>query len=227
MAYRPKHAYSSADLVSAISLAQASWAKSQTLNALQEDGFSYQMPWWYYKGGIFIPPEPQDLRTQVLAELHDTPYQGHKGVKRTIEAAKQHGINWKGMQAAIEKFISTCAACQRAKPYPTKNQGIMVSLPVASGPWAQITIDFITQLPSTLNGYTAILVVVDKFSKFTVLIPCTTTLTAEDCARLLHDHIFCMFGWPVDIVSDRDELFTSKFWVTFMSLQGTQLSTAY
>ena len=124
LAYRPKQGRSSADLVSAVASAQASWAKTQSLNVLQEDGFSYQTPWWYYKGGIFIPPEPQDLRTQVLAELHDTPYQGHKGVKRTIQAAKQHGINWKGMQAAIENSFPHVLHVRGQNPTQPKIRGL-------------------------------------------------------------------------------------------------------
>jgi len=229
-AYRPKHGSSSVDLVSALRDAQASWAQAlqKPLNALQEDGYSYQTPWWYYKGALFVPPEPQ-VRRLILTELHDTPYQGHKGVARTVKAAGQIGVNWPGMVPDIKAFVNTCASCQRAKPYPHKNAGVMVSHPVAEGPWSVITIDFITQLPSTMRGHDAILVVVDKFSKYTILIPCTPHLTAIGCAQLLHDHVFCVHGWPRDIVSDRDVLFTSGFWQTFMSLQGTNLamSTAF
>jgi len=103
------------------------------------------------------------------------------------------------------------------------------SIEIPGGPWSVITVDFITQLPITASKYDAIMVVVDKFSKYVVLIPCTTKLNAEHCARLMHDNIFCSYGWPEKIISDRDKLFTSKFWKTYMSLSGTQLglSTAY
>ena len=50
--------------------------------------------------------------------------------------------------------------------------------------------DFIMQLPETDNGHTALLVVVDKLSKMTHLIPTTTQVTGEETARLYVDHVF-------------------------------------
>lgn len=217
----------SEDLVSAIREAQTAWHCSVPAGMdLQEQGYKYQEPYWFWKDKIFIP---SSVRQSVLMELHDTPYQGHKGIDRTLQSAAQLNISWQGIRKDVAHFVRTCASCQRAKPYPHKNQGQMVSIPVASAPWALMTADFITELPQTVNGHSAILVVVDKFSKYVILIPCSTKLTAEQCARLMHDHVFCMFGWPEGIISDRDKLFTSQFWKTFMSLQGTQLklSTAY
>ena len=53
---------------------------------------------------------------------------------------------------------------------------------------------------------------VDRFSKYCVLIPYTCTMTAEDVARLFFDHVVCTFGMPHRIVSDRDARFMSTFW---------------
>lgn len=70
---------------------------------------------------------------------------------------------------------------------------------------------------------------VDKFSMFCVLIPTTTDVTGALCAQLLVDNVYEYFGWPVEIVSDRDPKFTSSFWKTLHTYQGTQLdmSTAF
>jgi hypothetical protein len=73
------------------------------------------------------------------------------------------------------------------------------------------------------------MVVVDRFSKAVHIIPTHSRLTAEECARLMYKEIYRLHGIPDDIVSDRDTLFTSKFFVEFQRLLGTRqrMSTAF
>ena len=86
--------------------------------------------------------------------------------------------------------------------------------------------DFIMALPETLNGNTAILVVVDKLSKYTHLIPTTIQVTGEETARLYVDHVFVDHGMPQAIVSDRDPRFKGKFMTEFLRLIGTKQNTS-
>ena len=80
-------------------------------------------------------------------------------------------------------------------------------------------------LPKSVDGFDSLLVIVDRLSKFVVAIPTTKTLSAEQCALLVNHHWFLRgFGFPEEIVSDRDKLFVSKFWGEFASLAGIQLS---
>jgi hypothetical protein len=48
-------------------------------------------------------------------------------------------------------------------------------------------------------------------------------------ACLFFDHWYCENGLPLDIVSDRDKLFMSRFWKALHKLTGVKLkmSTAY
>ena len=89
--------------------------------------------------------------------------------------------------------------------------------------------DFITHLPKTRRGHTAIFVVVDRLSKLVHLIPTVDTASAEDVARLFIDNIFALHGMPKRIVSDRDTRFTGTFWSSMCDLWKVdrQLSTAY
>ena len=72
--------------------------------------------------------------------------------------------------------------------------------------------DFITQLPMTQNGHDSILTIVNRFSKYVILIPLTTTVDAAEVARLFFDHVVCKFGMPSKVISDHDTKFTSVFW---------------
>lgn len=82
--------------------------------------------------------------------------------------------------------------------------------------------DFITHLPCTDSGYDAVYVVVDRLSKLVHLIPTVGTATAADTARLFVDNIVKAHGLPLNIVSDRDSKFTSKFWAAVCDMWGVQ-----
>jgi len=54
--------------------------------------------------------------------------------------------------------------------------------------------------------------VVDRLTKQRHLIPCKTTITAEELAQLFCDRVFCYHGLLKTIVSDRGLQFASRFW---------------
>ena len=62
------------------------------------------------------------------------------------------------------------------------------------------------------GGISKVLVIVDRFSKKIFTIPTPDTISASDLLILLHDRIFREHGYPLEIISDRDTLFTSKIW---------------
>ncbi|GJT44652.1 putative reverse transcriptase domain-containing protein [Tanacetum coccineum] len=57
----------------------------------------------------------------------------------------------------------------------------------------------------------------------------SSILRIEKLAQLYLKEIVCRHGVPVSVISDRDSLFTSRFWVSLQKALGTQLdlSTAY
>ena len=62
--------------------------------------------------------------------------------------------------------------------------------------------DFITKLPLA-QGYNAILVVCDHFSKMVHFIATTEKTSAEGLAKLFRDHVWKLHGLPESIISDR------------------------
>ncbi len=78
-------------------------------------------------------------------------------------------------------------------------------------PFETIALDFITKLPVS-QGYDSILTVTDHdCTKAAVFIPCKESMTAEETAGLIVQHIFPQFGLPLKFISDRDLKFTSRF----------------
>ena len=94
--------------------------------------------------------------------------------------------------------------------------------------------DFITKLPKSKDPvtgitYDAIMVIVDRFTKYLITVPFKETHTAEQLGHLLLDRLVRDHGVPITIITDRDKLFMSNYWKTISAVMGTKpkMSTAY
>ena len=87
--------------------------------------------------------------------------------------------------------------------------------------------DLVGPLPPS-NGFTHLLTVVDRFSRWPEAIPLNDT-TSASCAQALIAHWIARFGIPIDMSSDRGPQFTSQLWTSIAQLLGIQLhhTTAY
>jgi hypothetical protein len=72
-------------------------------------------------------------------------------------------------------------------------------------------------------------VVVDRLTKYGHFIPLKHPFTVEKLAQIFMTELFKLHGMPLNIVSDRDSTFTSRFWTEVFKFQGVFLafSTAY
>jgi hypothetical protein len=71
------------------------------------------------------------------------------------------------------------------------------------------------------RGKDAILVVVDKLTKYAQFIATTAEITAEESAALLFKRVIKFFGMPSRIIGDRDPRWTSSVWNSLAQLFGT------
>ncbi|KAM7473107.1 hypothetical protein LguiB_020350 [Lonicera macranthoides] len=73
------------------------------------------------------------------------------------------------------------------------------------------------------------MVVVDRLTKYAHFIALSHLFTAADIAHSFFENVFKYHGLPITMVSDRDPLFLSQFWVQLFKLMGTKLlhSSAY
>jgi len=82
--------------------------------------------------------------------------------------------------------------------------------------------EFIVRLPK-FGGKDAILVVVDRLSKYGHFIPLKHPYLARSVADVFVKEVVRLHGIPASIVSDRDSTFLSLFWKELFKLQGTTL----
>ena len=167
-----------------------------------------------------------DKQIEIMRTRHSNLASGHFGRQRTFELINRD-FYWNGMRRDIYKFVDSCVVCQKTKSSRKKVFGKLMPLPIPSGPWKSISLDFIVKLPIS-EGFDSILVVVDRFSKMCHLIPCKESIDAPQTVDLLLRNVVKHHGLPMDMVSDRGTQFTSKFWSAVCEQMGIQrkLSTA-
>ena len=160
-------------------------------------------------GKIYVP---LNCRSSVLNICHDSPSAGHFGFKKTFSLINRD-FWWSSMQKDIKDYIKSCEICCRSKDSRHKPYGFLNPLEIPDRPWTSLSMDFITDLPSS-NGYTCIFVVLDRFTKMGHFIPFPNVPSSEDTAKAFMTHIFRLHGLPNEILSDRGTQFTSKFWTS-------------
>lgn len=189
-------------------------------------GYSLDKGLIYYKGLIWIGSNSA-LQTKLIAAFHSSPLGGHSGITGTYQKLKRH-FSWRGMKQDVESFVKQCSVCQQAKHTLSHPMGLLQPLPIPQGLWQDLSMDFIEGLPQS-KGYSVILVVVDRLSKYSHFIALKHPYTAATVAKAFMDEVVKLHGLPQSIVSDRDTVFISHFWKEFFNIYkvNLQFSTAY
>ena len=83
--------------------------------------------------------------------------------------------------------------------------------------------DFVLGLPKS-PGYSVILVVVNRLTKFAHFVAVKHPYTASSIAELFLDNIAKLHGLPQSIVTYRDTIFVSTFWRELFKLYKVNLA---
>ncbi|MBW0555405.1 hypothetical protein O181_095120 [Austropuccinia psidii MF-1] len=99
----------------------------------------------------------------------------------------------------------------------------MIKIQEPSRPWEIVHMDWVTGLPTGGDrSYNACLVIVDKFSKTPIFLPCHKDDTAMHTALLICNRVGSWTGIFTNIISDRDPKFTSALWTNLHPLFQTK-----
>jgi hypothetical protein len=170
-----------------------------------------------YDGRLYIPPT-SPLLLEIVAAVHGD---GHEGMQRTLHRLRRD-FHFPDMRRVVQDFVRACPTCQRFKTEHLQPAGLLLPLPVPTGVWTDIGLDFIEALPR-VKGKSVILTVVDRFSKYCHFIPLAHSYSSESVAQAFFTDIVRLHGMPQSMVSDRDPVFTSTFWRELMRLMGAKL----
>ncbi|GJV56031.1 putative reverse transcriptase domain-containing protein [Tanacetum coccineum] len=107
--------------------------------------------------------------------------------------------------------------------------GLLVQPDIPQWKWYNITMDFVTKLPKSSQGYETIWVIVDRLTKSAIFVPMKETDPMEKLARMYLKEVVTRHAIPVSVIYDHDPRFASKFWRSLQKALGTNLdmSTTY
>ncbi|GKC76803.1 putative reverse transcriptase domain-containing protein [Tanacetum coccineum] len=160
-----------------------------------------------------------DLRTVIMHESHKSKYSIHPGSDKMYQDMKKL-YWWPNMKADIATYVSKCLTCARVKAeHPRPSQW----------KWDNITMDFVTKLPKSSQGYDIIWVIIDRIIKSAIFVPMRETDPMEKLERMYLKEVVTRHGIHVSVVCDRDPRFASNFWRSLQKALDTSLdmNTAY
>nr|GEY67664.1 putative reverse transcriptase domain-containing protein [Tanacetum cinerariifolium] len=156
-------------------------------------------------GGILVENSRDPEKTVIMHESHKSKYSTHPGSDKMYQDMK------------------------KVKAEHQRPSGLLVQPKIPKWKWDNITMDFVTKLPKSSQGYDTIWVIVDRLTKSAIFTPMRETDPMDKLARMYLKEVVTRHGIPVSIICDSDPRFASKFWRSLQNALGTNLdmSTAY
>ncbi|GJY46011.1 putative reverse transcriptase domain-containing protein [Tanacetum coccineum] len=105
-----------------------------------------------------------NLQTVIMHESHKSKYSIHPGSNKMYQDIKKL-YWWPNMKADIATYVSKCLTYAKVKAEHQRPSGLLVQPKIPKWKWDNITMDFVTKLPKTSQGYDTIWVIVDRLTK--------------------------------------------------------------
>nr|GFA72859.1 putative reverse transcriptase domain-containing protein [Tanacetum cinerariifolium] len=86
--------------------------------------------------------------------------------------------------ADIATYVSKCLTCAKVKAEHQRPFGLLVQPKIPEWKWDNITMDFVTKLPKSSQGYNTIWVIVDRLTKSVIFTPIRETDPMDKLARI-------------------------------------------
>nr|GEV37372.1 hypothetical protein [Tanacetum cinerariifolium] len=112
------------------------------------------------------------LRTMIMHESHNSKYFIHPGSNKMYQDMKKL-YWWPNMKANITTYVSKCLTYAKVKAEHQRPSGLLVQLDIPQWKW-DISMDFVTKLPKSSQGYDTIWVIIDRLTKSLQKAFCTT-----------------------------------------------------
>jgi len=139
-----------------------------------------------YRDRLYVPAH-EHWKLAIIGENHDAHAAGHPGRSKTHPLITRQ-YHWPRMRKEIAVYVANYHICQRSQTTRHSLFGIIRPLSIPYQPWQDISMDFVTGLPSS-NCNDAIWVVVDQITMMPHLVPGATSIDAPALADLFLDNI--------------------------------------
>ncbi|GKD71511.1 putative reverse transcriptase domain-containing protein, partial [Tanacetum coccineum] len=124
-----------------------------------------------------------DLRSVIMHESYKSKYSIHPGSEKMYQDTKKL-YWWPNMKADIATCVSKCLTCAKVKAEQQRPSRLLVQPVIPEWKWDNITMDFITKLPKSSQGFNIIWVIVDRLTKSAHFLPIRENDPLDKLARL-------------------------------------------
>jgi hypothetical protein len=175
-------------------------------------GVVYKVP----VGNECHPPLPYvagtETRKYILRRYHDEAEAAHPGEYKMRKRILKRFF-WPTLAHDVKGFCDECIECHRVKPQ-VKATPELKPIP-HKGAWEFISIDHLGKLPKTKRGYTHVLVIIDRFTRWVELLPIRGAkkdggLSAHNTLEKLKKRIVNRYGMPKKILTDGSTSFKKE-----------------
>ncbi|GJS47525.1 putative reverse transcriptase domain-containing protein [Tanacetum coccineum] len=163
-----------------------------------------------------------ELRTVIMNESHKSKYSIHPGSDKMYQDMKKL-YWWPYMKADIATYVSKCLTYAKVEAEHQRPSGLLVQPKIPQWMWDNITMDFVTKLPKSSQGYNTIYVIIDRLTKSAIFTPMRETDSMEKLVRMYLKEVVTSHGILVSIICDRDFSFASNSWRSLQKALSTSL----
>ena len=120
-----------------------------------------------------------------------------------------HLYCWPKLAKSVKSLVKSCDTCQHSKgdaPRPNPLQ----ALPLPKRTWEDLSMDFLTGLPPSVNGNNVILTFVDRLTKYAHFVPTSTSVTAAGTADFFMRNVYRLHRLSRTILCDRNPGLTAE-----------------
>lgn len=148
---------------------------------------------------------PKASRIGLLRLFHDE--QCHVGLDKTVDDILNN-FWFPRLRQFVKKYVAHCLKCNFKKSHMGPKQGHLHPIEKLPIPFHTIHLDCLGPFPLTQNKDRFLLVFVDSFTKYCVLLP-VPNLTAPE-TRDKFQHFMSFFGTPCRVITDSGTNFKNK-----------------
>jgi len=160
-------------------------------------------------------------RQEIINNYHKSMIHEHQNSNKIIERISRIYYFFK-MRKQVEDIIRKCDVCIWTKHSWHRSYELLKSLSTSDHAWKSIALNFIVKLSKlkervTETTYNFILMITDKLIKYEYFLSYKKATFAKDLTYMFLRMIVANHDLSDEIISNRDKLFTLKFWKSLVN----------
>ncbi len=162
--------------------------------------------WCDTSTGVLRPLVPASFRDRIFHGLHGIDHPGIRASRRLLASRYM----WTGIAKDAAAWCRDCQGCAAGKVVG-HTKAPLQPIAVPGRRFADVHVDLVGPFPPSRDGFTHVLTIVDRTTRWPEAVPLRGT-TALECTDTFFAGWLSRFGVPAHLTSDRGVQFTSTVW---------------